>query len=1421
MGSSVIGFKYFMALHFGICHGPVDTLRRIFVGDREAWAGDQTTSGSITLNAPELFGGDEREGGIAGAAEVMMGESTQTLPSSVAAALPSPAPAFRGTLTLFYDGQITANNPYVKPFAFKLQRIFSGWASGSAWYPEKAAIGEITPGDAALTILQSRFIAGVADDESAYSRGAPVQDGGTVIDGAFVVNRDNGTQQFTPSVLTWEGFSPNGTDALTVEAIVRWEATPNVASTSLLEVKLNTADSSTVYSFLWYLASGHLQVKHAFDEYITPGPVTDDVHIAMVFTADEVRAYIDGALVKVFPGTGVPDTPMRVRVGDWAGYSLDTTRYTVFGFRVRNEEVYTGSSFSPPTEIPDPDGSSASTGALLMNPAHIIYQCHTDPQWGMGYPTATIGPTFTAAADQLWAEDFGLCMLWNRQEEIGAFVRRVLDHIGAVLYTNPQTGAFELKLIRDDYDPETLDVFDESNVIAVESFQRVGYGDMVNEITVVYRDVETNRDTPVTVQNLAAVQAQGGVVSQTRQYPGIPNADLALRVAQRDLLAASTPLAKARVRVNRTAWSRFPGDVFRLVWPKLGITSIVVRVLGIDFGSLDDGSIVLDVAEDVFGLPASSYAAQEPRGWVEPQILPSVITAQDVVEAPYRSLVNELSAAELAAIDEDAAYLSALAARPSASSTSFDIFTRVGTAAFSERAVGSFVPYAELDIDIGHTDTAIPLAAGVDLSIVSVGTLAIIGSGRDGAEWVRVDAINPAAPSMTISRGMLDTTPRPHAAGDPVWFDDASSAPELVERATGETVDFRLLTKTVSGRLPIASAITVSGTAQRRQDRPYPPGKVRINGEAYPVSAEDALEITWAHRDRLQQTAGLIDQATGNIGPESGVTYSAELRNVDADSLVASASGLTGTSWTPQISQAGSYDMRLQLWAVRDGVDSWQRHDYTFAYSGAGLSIGAPSATLSAVASLVFPPSGIVVTMETTQSALAARAASGWRSKCTLVTYSGGFGQVVSAGAVLTLFFTRYYEVDGQLYGESTTISFGVPSPLPHDSALAGLRTLILASPTLSAAGWNASVVTSVNGSFPPYLEIFGPVGGSWYVDAVPAYTEPISARWGLVQTIYDAGGPEIPADIPQIVEATLSGTVAPGDRVTITLNGTPFAYSASTTDTLTSIATVLAALINGSASYDAASVDEVITITGVGSLSFNYVAATEGAHAYGNFDPLAPDPYWSQVELLLHGDGTDGAAGFVDSGPDGRTVTAIGSAQHDDAHKVFGPTSIYIPGTTSRLEIPNGSHFYFDGDFTVEARVRFSSVASFQHILQQGGDSNAWWLRITNTAQLAFGGIGGSDEVTSGATTIAANAWTAVAMARQGTTLRLFINGVVVSTLTKAAAVGNASPTTPFMVSDTSFALNGAHVDEVRITKGVARYTANYTPHPVAFVNY
>lgn len=895
MGSSksaTVGYRYYMGLHFGLCHGPVDAVQRVVIGERSAWVGNQTASGSIAINAGELFGGDEREGGIVGQLDIMMGEPAQTENSYLVTQLGAVIPAFRGILTAVWrGGQVSSNNPYVKPWAFRVQRILQGWTGGSAWFQEKAVIERYVQ---AGGYFSDNFNS-IDDYTISGTAGAIDSDGGVI----FCLNSS----------------VPNTTATRVFDAPI----TP-VRMEVVFRIVIGGTGDAMTFSLLNETLSGTVFVFNARRDQgidVDQRPTINGTAIGTTaipwsnwykLTLNVIDAITYVSIVKMIDQTVFYSGTVGA-IGAVGGLQF-----------LRDNDLIVSSTEFDSFTIASNDPTHRD-----MNPAHIVYQSLTDTAWGMGYPTSAIdSESFTAAANALFDEGFGLSLLWNRQEAIEAFVQIVLDHIGGMLYVKPDTGAFALKLIRSDYVRESLPQYGPTNLIAAADYQRQAWGETVNEITVLYTDYLSGKEASLTIQDAANIITQGAVVSQTRNYHGITYAPLAQRVAQRDLNAASTPLARIKLTATRVAWAVFPGDVFRLTWPEFGIADVVYRALNVNRGTLQDGQIIIDAVEDVFGLPENTYLVEQAGEWQDPSNEPAAAPYRTLLETPYWDLVRTLSEADMAYVDSLSGYLETLAVRPSGDATNYSIYTRTGAADYVQRGNGDFCPSATILAALTKTTTAITLENGVDLDIVEAGGYAIIGS-----EYVLVSAIDWQAGTATISRGVLDTVPVEHAAGSRIWFADGFHGFETTEYADAETVDVKLCPITGRGELPLTDSPSDSLTFDQRQYRPYPPGKVRFDAMEWPETIEGSTDVvlTWAHRDRTLQTAYIVEQDEASIGPEAGVTYSLEVAD-DALTVLHSAIGISGTTATVPASALTLGLLRFRLWSVRGGLSSWQVHEH-------------------------------------------------------------------------------------------------------------------------------------------------------------------------------------------------------------------------------------------------------------------------------------------------------------------------------------------------------------------------------------------------------------------------------------------------------------------------------------------------------------
>ena len=131
-------------------------------------------------------------------------------------------------------------------------------------------------------------------------------------------------------------------------------------------------------------------------------------------------------------------------------------------------------------------------------------------------------------------------------------------------------------------------------------------------------------------------------------------------------------------------------------------------------------------------------------------------------------------------------------------------------------------------------------------------------------------------------------------------------------------------------------------------------------------------------------------------------------------------------------------------------------------------------------------------------------------------------------------------------------------------------------------------------------------------------------------------------------------------------------------------------------------------------------------------------------------------------------------------------------------------------GDFTVEFWVYFNSVAADQGIFG-GSTTNAWEIRWRTSAGLTLGRLNTAFDSTFAWSPSAAT-WYHVAVTRSGTSVRGFVNGTQIGTTSTNSNTYNSGTLFYVGITDTSNNAFTGYLDDVRITNGYARYTANFT---------
>ena len=256
---------------------------------------------------------------------------------------------------------------------------------------------------------------------------------------------------------------------------------------------------------------------------------------------------------------------------------------------------------------------------------------------------------------------------------------------------------------------------------------------------------------------------------------------------------------------------------------------------------------------------------------------------------------------------------------------------------------------------------------------------------------------------------------------------------------------------------------------------------------------------------------------------------------------------------------------------------------------------------------------------------------------------------------------------------------------------------------------------------------------------------------------------------------------------------------------------------MDGTGNWTAASVSPAGSNT---QIQYNNNSAL-GASSSLTFTPSTEDSY---TKFLAHTDGTDGSTTFTDEA--GIAITANGNAQIDTAQSKFGGASGLLDGTGDYLTTPDSDNYNFgSGDFSVDFQVRFNSVASNQDFIAHwtDGSTHSWEIFWTTSNVITFRYATtptGQIDITF-AWTPSTNTWYHIEVTRNGNNLYVFVDGTQVGSTADLTGVTLNNSTGSLYVgrrSDGAREFNG-WLDEIRISKGIARHTTNFTAPTSAYV--
>lgn len=580
------------------------------------------------------------------------------------------------------------------------------------------------------------------------------------------------------------------------------------------------------------------------------------------------------------------------------------------------------------------DDSEGNT-QFASNAAHMIYECMTDADFGMGEDPAAFNlAQWEAQAVTLFNENFGLNILWTRQSSIEAFVKEIIDHIQAKIDINPESGLYELILLRGDYDINTLPELNPNNAV-FSNFRMKSWSSVTNEIVVTWTNPETGKNETVTAQDPAAIALQGGVTSDTRNYYAIADSDLAMAVAERDLAIAAHPIPTLEAEVTLEFWLTTISKVFKVSWPKRGIQAAYFRVSKVERGT-KSRTVKLSLYEDVFALGKANYLGGVSSQWSSTAQDPAPLVYYKLGTAPAFFTVTALGLSDIGELPYPECLSAVIAAPDSSDDIGYELYgsTTTVTGQPATESYGEMPLRASWNLAAALSSQAVSSIA-IPASFYgvqpAVGDFVMLGNGPDATnEFGVILSITDGV--MQVSRGVLDTVPLPWATGNRLWIIPSRTVSgDPTRRSAFETATYRLLTMTSRGKLPYASATALDVTLSERPHLPLRPANVKIGAAGFgPVAVSLVANpvVTWANRNRIVEATQILQWTEATTTPEVGQTTRIYILHPVTRNSVHLVSGITGTTHTLLAANfAGLTSALVRVVSVRDGMESLQGHE--------------------------------------------------------------------------------------------------------------------------------------------------------------------------------------------------------------------------------------------------------------------------------------------------------------------------------------------------------------------------------------------------------------------------------------------------------------------------------------------------------------
>ena len=590
---------------------------------------------------------------------------------------------------------------------------------------------------------------------------------------------------------------------------------------------------------------------------------------------------------------------------------------------------------------------------LEANPVEILYDVMTNNDYfGVGIPPEKIDEeNFREVGAQLKQEGFGLSLIFEGGSTFEDIKKDIEKHVSCNVFMSYTTGKWTIKLNRQDYDVNTLRIFDEKNIKSVQKMTKTETSNLSSELKISY----TDRDSEYKKRTLSATsptieRLRGSPKVENDEFLACKDRDLAAKIVSREIRAYATPLISLNLIVDRTAFGLEIGDVIIVNYPRYNINNTVFRITEVDLGLFNRREIKLSLIQDIFSFGEEIYSINE-------DLLNQRPTDEDYIFTNFNFEAPVF-------FGEDHTMITCLEDH-NTRSFGFELFVEEATERLLRASSGASTTYSFLESQADVNETILYIQAnanGRNFNLDFIGdatteqrnvgkNFAILTNGTE-QEFISfrratLDAPNNRYILEDVWRGGLDTVPKFWTSfATKVYFIDYGSLPTVLDETniagTIKTYDIERKFYTKENELFLDNA-TIEFT--RRFDKPFYPYALDVNGfrwgtnqtidnfETFTVVPLNTdLELEWQNADRSDSIAKFNYYNRPTTNNEANTVYNLRIYD-DNDVLIKTETGLTSQTYTftdeTTINPGGVYypKLRFELESERDGILSKEMYN--------------------------------------------------------------------------------------------------------------------------------------------------------------------------------------------------------------------------------------------------------------------------------------------------------------------------------------------------------------------------------------------------------------------------------------------------------------------------------------------------------------